>query len=158
MAFLAVYWFKKMKTIFDQTTRAELIRRINLLDDESRAQWGRMNIYQMVKHCRLWEEMILRRKQYKQAFIGRLFGKMALKSVLKDESPLKRNTPTLRELRITENGAVDSEKMKWIALIEEYAHFSNVDFVHPFFGRMTKDQIGYLAYKHTDHHLRQFNS
>ena len=24
--------------------------------------------------------------------------------------------------------------------------------------QMTKEQIGYFAYKHTDHHLRQFNS
>ena len=147
-----------MKTIFDQTTKNELIGRINMLSEESRAQWGRMNIYQMVKHCRLWDEMILGRKSYKQVFIGRLFGKIALKTVLKDESPLRRNTPTLPELRITENGNVSVERAKWIALIEEYSHFSNFDFVHPFFGRMTKDQIGYLVYKHTDHHLRQFNS
>lgn len=152
------FFVLKMKTVFDQATRDQLISRINMLSEVSTAQWGRMNIYQMVKHCRLWEEMILRGKKYKQAFIGRLFGRMALKSVLKDESPLRRNTPTLPELRITGNGAVSCEKSKWIALIGEYAHFSNTDFVHPFFGRMTKEQIGYLAYKHTDHHLRQFNS
>jgi len=29
--------------------------------------------------------------------------------------------------------------------------------MHPFFGKMTKEQVGYLAYKHTDHHLWQFN-
>jgi hypothetical protein len=147
-----------MRTIFDQTTRDELISRISMLNEQSTAQWGRMNVYQMVKHCRLWEEMILRGKRYKQVFVGRLFGRMALKTVLKDESPLRRNTPTLPELRIRENGAVSVERAKWIALIEEYGHFSNFDFVHPFFGRMTKEQIGYLAYKHTDHHLRQFNS
>ena len=147
-----------MKTIFDQKTKNELIGRINMLSEESKAQWGRMNVYQMVKHCRLWDEMILGRKKYKQVFIGRLFGKMALKSVLKDESPLRRNTPTIPDLRITENGNVSLERVKWIALIEEYSHFSNFDFVHPFFGRMTKEQIGYMVYKHTDHHLRQFNS
>src|ERR1700761_4903954 len=148
-----------MKTIFDQTTRDELISRINMLNDESKAQWGRMNIYQMVKHCRLWEEMILGSKRYKQAFIGRLFGKMALKGVLKDESPLRRNTPTLPELKIQErNGDLGSEKKKWAVLIGELAHFSNPGFVHTFFGRMTKEQVGYMAYKHMDHHLRQFNS
>ena len=40
-----------MKTIFDQSTRDHLISRINKLSEESTAQWGRMNIYQMVKHC-----------------------------------------------------------------------------------------------------------
>jgi len=95
----------------------------------------------------------------KQAFIGRLFGKMALKSMLKDESPLRRNTPTSPELRVLETeGDVPAEKAKWIALIEANANASNPGFVHPFFGKMTKDEIGYLAYKHIDHHLRQFNS
>ena len=67
---------------------------------------------------------------------------MALKNVLKDEKPLRRNTPTIPELRITGNGDVLSERKKWVSLIEEHAHFSNPDFVHTFFGKMTKEQIG----------------
>lgn len=148
-----------MKTVFDKTTREELINRINTLNENSTPQWGRMSVYQMLKHCTLWEEMISGKKKYKQAFIGRLFGKLILKNVLKDEKPMRRNTPTIPELRIKENnGNVLSEKMRWIALIEEYAHFSNHNFVHPFFGKMTKEQIGYFVYKHIDHHLRQFDS
>jgi len=147
-----------MKTIFDKTTRDALIARINTLTENSTAQWGKMNVYQMLKHCTLWEEWIASNKKHKQQFIGRLFGKMALKNVLKDDAPLRRNTPTLPELRIKDNGDVESEKKKWIALIKQNAHFSNPDFVHSFFGKMTKEQVGQMAYKHTDHHLRQFNS
>ena len=147
-----------MKTIFDKTTRDALIARINTLTENSTAQWGKMNVYQMLKHCTLWEEWIASNKKHKQQFIGRLFGKMALKNVLKDEAPLRRNTPTLPELGIKDNSDVDSEKKKWIALIEQNANFSNPDFVHSFFGKMTKEQVGQMAYKHTDHHLRQFNS
>ena len=90
--------------------------------------------------------------------IGRLFGKMALKSNLKADH-LKKNLPTLPWVKIkdTENGDVPSIRSKWIALIAEYAHFSKEEAVHPFFGKMTKEQIGQFAYKHTDHHLRQFN-
>jgi hypothetical protein len=148
-----------MKTVFDKTTRDELINRINTLNENSIAQWGKMNIYQMLKHCTLWEEWIFSKKHNKQTLIGRIFGKMALKNILKDEKPLRRDTPTIREFRIKENnGDVASEKIKWITLIEDYAHFSKQDFMHPFFGKMTKEQIGYMAYKHSDHHLRQFNS
>ena len=148
-----------MKTIFDKTTRDELINRINTLNENNTAQWGKMTIYQMIKHCALWEEMALSKKKYKRAFIGRLFGKMALKGLIKDDRPLARNAPTIPELKIKEKkGNVASERTKWIALIQEYAHFSNPDFVHPFFGKVTKEQIGYLAYKHADHHLRQFKS
>lgn len=147
-----------MKTIFDKATRDELISRINTINENSTAQWGKMNIYQMLKHCTLWEEMTLGKKRYKRAFVGRLFGKIALKKVLKDDAPLTRNTPTLAELRIKESGDVSAEKAKWVDLIGEYEHFTDPDFVHPFFGKITKEQIGQLAYKHTDHHLRQFNS
>lgn len=146
-----------MKTIFDPAIREELISRINALDENSAALWGKMNVYQMMKHCTLWEEMILENKLYKHAFIGRLFGKMALRSVLKDESPLKRNTPTLNELIITEYGDVSPEKAKWASLLESYKNYSFESFMHPFFGKMTREQVGRLAYKHSDHHLRQFN-
>ena len=147
-----------MKSVFDKSTRDELIYRIGNLNENSRAQWGKMNVYQMVKHCTLWEEMISGKRKYKQVFIGRLFGKIALKSVLKDESPLRRNSPSIPDLIIKENGNVLYETAKWVTLLEENDRFSNHDFVHPFFGKMTKEQIGYMAYKHTDHHLRQFNS
>jgi hypothetical protein len=42
--------------------------------------------------------------------------------------------------------------------MEAYANYSNNNFTHWFFGKMTKDQVEYFVYKHTDHHLRQFNS
>jgi len=135
-----------------------LISRIAMLHENSTAQWGKMNVYQMIKHCTLWEEMASGKKKYKRVFIGRLFGKIALKELLKDENPIRRNMPTLPEFKTGGNGGISPERAKWIALIEEYAHFSNPAFVHPFFGKMTKEQIGHLAYKHSDHHLRQFNS
>jgi hypothetical protein len=146
-----------MKTIFDKSIRDELIHRIHQLDENSKPGWGKMNVYQMLKHNTLWDDMITGKKKYRRAFIGRLFGKMALKGVLKDEKPLRWNTPTVPEFRITGNGEVSSEKAKWITQIEAHAHFSNPDFIHPFFGRMTIEQIGQMAYKHADHHLRQFN-
>ena len=50
-----------MKTIFDKVTRDELIGRISLLNVNSTAQWGKMNIYQMLNHCTLYDEWILGR-------------------------------------------------------------------------------------------------
>jgi len=102
--------------------------------------------------------MYLGKTKYKKAFIGRIFGKIGLKNLLKDEKPLGRNAPTNHLFKIKEiNGDVSSEKKKWISLMEEYAHYSDNEFEHWFFGKMTKEQVGYFVYKHTDHHLRQFN-
>jgi hypothetical protein len=146
-----------MKSTFDKSTRDKLIARVNLLNENSTSQWGKMNVYQMIKHCILWEEMVFGDKIYKRVFIGRIFGKMALQSVLKNENPLNRNSPTIPDFIIKETtGDISKEKIKWIAVLEQYGHFTNENFIHPFFGKMTKEQIGYLAYKHIDHHLTQF--
>jgi len=150
-----------MKTIFDKATRAELIGRINTLDETRTARWGTMNVYQMLRHCTLWEAWIqgTPRRTYKQAFIGRVFGTMALNNMTKDDKPLKKNIPTTKEFKIREtNGDVAAERRRWVALVEAYEHYSNPDFIHDFFGRMTREQVGQLAYKHTDHHLRQFGA
>jgi hypothetical protein len=147
-----------MKSIFDKTTRDELVARINKLDNNSQAEWGKMDVGQMIKHCRLWEEMISGELKCKRSLPGRLVGQMVLKGFLKDDRPLGRNTPTAPELRVEEiNGDIAAEKAKWIDMIEKNADFSNPNFLHPFFGKMTKEQIGQLDYKHIDHHLRQFN-
>ncbi len=154
-----IFKTKNLKTVFDKTTRDELITRINTINDTSIAQWGKMNVYQMLKHCTIWEEWVAGEAKYKRVWLGRVFGKMVLRKVLKDEKPFGKNSPTLPVLTIKEtNGDISAEKTKWITLIEGYEHFSNTNFVHSFFGKMTKEQIGFLAYKHTDHHLRQFNS
>lgn len=150
-----------MKTIFDKATREELIGRINSLNESNTAKWGKMNVYQMIKHCSLFDEWILGKNQpvYKQAFIGRVFGKIALKGLLKDEAPMKRNMITIAGFKIKETaGDIENQKDKWRALIHAYEHFSNPGFVHTFFGKMTNEEIGLLVYKHTDHHLRQFTA
>jgi len=59
-----------MKTVFDKATRDELTGRINTLNENSTAQWGGMNIYQMLKHCTLAEEMYLGKKLYKRVFLA----------------------------------------------------------------------------------------
>jgi hypothetical protein len=145
-----------MKTIFDKSTREELTARINMLTESSRAGWGKMDVYQMLKHCTLWEEMALGKKKFKRVFLGRIFGKLAKKDLMRNV-PMRRNAGTLPELRITGTGDVNLEKKKWIGLIGEYTTFSNPDFIHPFAGKMTADEIGRMSYKHADHHLRQFS-
>ncbi|MEO7120546.1 MAG: DUF1569 domain-containing protein [Ginsengibacter sp.] len=146
-----------MKSIFDKTIRDELIIRINSLNENSKAQWGKMNVAQMMKHCTTWDEMALGKTKYKQSFLGKLFGKMALKDMMKDK-PIKKNLPSVPSFIIKVPVNFAEEKKKWIQLLNEYEHFANDNFIHPFFGTMTKENTGQMVYKHIDHHLKQFNS
>lgn len=148
-----------MKTIFDTTTREEIVARINTLTMENKAEWGKMNVFQMVKHCTQCDEMFQGKIKINRVIAGRIFGKLVLKKVLKDDKHFGKNSPTSSRLIISEkSGDIESEKKEWIDRIAEYSGFSKADFIHPFFGRMTTEQIGYFAYKHADHHLRQFGA
>jgi hypothetical protein len=150
-----------MKSIFDKQVREELIQRIEKLSDSSAASWGKMNVYQMILHCIKTEEMYLRLKSYDRLFIGRIFGQMSLKSLVKDEKQFKQNEPTHPEFKIKDNGYISAITTRWISLIHEFEDKKESDyqdFSHPFFGKMTKTQVGQYNYKHIDHHLRQFNS
>ncbi len=147
-----------MKTIFDSSTRVDLLAGINLLKRKlPEAQWGKMNVYQKMKHCTKWDDMTLGKIRVKKMFLGRIFGRIALKNVLKNEVPLGKNSPSASELIIKEkDGDFALQKAEWIKRIGEYEYFDNRNFIHPFFGAMTKEQVGQFVYKHHDHHLRQF--
>lgn len=99
-----------MQSIFDEAIRTELIERINKVDETCTAKWGKMEVSQMLRHCVQWEEMILGKRIYKQSFLGKLFGKMALTGMIKDDSPVKQNMPTVPEFKVMEKCDVASEK------------------------------------------------
>jgi hypothetical protein len=149
-----------MKTIFDPAIRDELTTRVKALDENNKALWGKMNVFQMTRHCSIWNEWVLGKNEIssEQGFLGKLFGQMALRSNTKDDKPLGKNTPTGKAFTVKKKeGDLNAEKKILINLIADFEHFSDDQFMHDFFGKMSREQIGILAYKHSDHHLRQFN-
>lgn len=149
-----------MKTVFEKLTRDELIRRIDSLNENNKALWGKMNVYQMTKHCNIWNQWVLgidNNIPYKQNLLGKLIGKMVLKSNTKNDKSLGKNAPAGSDFIVREkSGDLEKQKKRLIELTEQYGSYNNLDFIHGFFGKMTKEQIGVFAYKHYDHHLRQF--
>jgi len=109
------------------------VDRINGLNEQSRPQWGKMTVYQMIMHCAKWEDMLLGKTLYKQSFLGRIIGKFALKDMLKDE-PVKPNLPTVPSFKMTDNGDVETAKKQWLDLLAEHTGREPAGFVHPFFG------------------------
>src|ERR1700709_2184039 len=110
-----------MKSVFDTSTRNELIERIRALNADSKAQWGKMNVLQMVKHGVLCEQLYLGKIKVKRAFLGRIFGKIGLKNLLKENKPFQKNAPTAPAFVVTDTGGdLETEKGKWISLMHEY--------------------------------------
>lgn len=148
-----------MKSVHESETRNELISRIGSLNVGNKARWGKMNVFQMTRHCTLCEDMMLGKTKIRRVFIGKLIGGLILKKILKDEKPFGKNSPTSPLLKTTkETGDLEQQKNEWINRLEQYASHTDAGLVHPFFGPMTKEQIGLFVYKHADHHLRQFGA
>ena len=147
-----------MKSIFDNNIREEIVNRINSLSDKSKAQWGKMTVAQMVKHCSKCEEYYYGNIKVKRSLLGRIVGKRAIASILKDETTgINKNAPTRPQFKVTEPVLdLAAEKENWKQLITRYGTFPEDNFTHWFFGKMTKKQLGEFIYKHSDHHLRQF--
>lgn len=150
-----------MKTVFDPQCRNELVARIALLNPSHQPLWGKMNLYQMLKHNTYWNLWMLGQGhfKYRQEFLGKVFGKIALRRMVKNSKPLDKNVPTSPQFKVQAiEGNLEAEKKQWVRLIHAYEHYNNPDFVHDFFGKMHLEDIGILVYKHSDHHLRQFQA
>jgi hypothetical protein len=151
-----------VKTILDGTTRNELIGRIQSLRKDSPRQWGKMNVYQMTTHCVVWNRWVLgvdNEIPYRQTFLGRLIGKFVLGNNTKNDKPLSKGVPAGSDFIVKRHsGNLEGQKAALVELIERYENYYNPAFIHDFFGEMTTEEIGVFAYKHMDHHLRQFEA
>ena len=147
-----------MQSLFDTNTYTEVIDRINTLSPASTAQWGKMNVAQMLAHCKAAFRVPLSEKKLPRMFVGRIIGPL-IKSKLYNESPWKQNLPTAPEFIIKDERNFDKEKRELLDLLYKF-HAAGPDgigqFPHPFFGTFTKEQWGMSMYKHLDHHLKQF--
>jgi len=146
-----------MKSILDPIIRAELIKRVNALTPQHQALWGKMNVNQMMQHCILCEDMVSGKVKVKRVFIGKIIGKMMLKKAIGNDKPFGKNAPSSPLVLSKAEGAdIEHDRREWTSRIAGYEHYNEPVFVHPFFGSMNKEQLGLFAYKHNDHHLRQF--
>lgn len=148
-----------MKSIFNNEAKAELLNRLENLDDESSANWGKMNVNQMLVHCQKPIELALGESEVeKPNFLMGMLMKLVAPSLYNDK-PWKEGLPTAKEFIIKDSAGFDTVKQKLKSKIEQMSasknHFEPKK-KHPYFGTFTADQWGKSAYKHLDHHFRQF--
>lgn len=148
-----------MKSMFEQTVSEEIISRLQKLTSSSRARWGKMNVSQMLAHCQVPIKVYFDDVKMKRGLIGILFGGLAKKKLF-SEKPWKQGLPTSPEFVVRDERNFEEEKTKLLHLIRQFRPENKKmrSSVHPFFGKMSADEWGILAYKHLDHHLTQFGA
>jgi Protein of unknown function (DUF1569) len=148
-----------MKNLFEGASVQEVKDRIANLKQDSVGQWGSMSAAQAMAHCTGGLEMALGDSTPPRVLIGRLIGGIVKPMVLKDEVPMRRNSPTAKSLLIQDARDLAKERERLTAIIDRFAAGGPAvctPHSHPFFGKLTPQEWAILMYKHLDHHLRQF--
>lgn len=148
-----------MKNLYDPARVDEVKARIAKLHANAERQWGTMTPSKAIAHCANALEMATGDMRPPRAFVGRIFGGIIKPMALGNDAPIKRNSPTARELVIDDERDLGVERARLVGLIDQFVAAGPsrcTTHPHPFFGKMTPEQWAILMYKHLDHHLRQF--
>ena len=150
-----------MKNLYEPAAAAEVKARLQTLRPDARRQWGRMTAAQAVAHCVIGLEQAVGEARPPQMFLGRIIGRIVKPLALRDDAPMRRNSPTVPGMVIVDDRDLDAERQRLATLIDRFVAAGPVGCTthpHSFFGRLTPQEWATLMYKHLDHHLRQFGA
>ena len=143
------------KTLSDAAARQVLLDRLERLSPESVRLWGTMTAHEMLAHLADW--MLMAKGELKTAPIKRVLRYPPLKQLAIYWLPFPRGVATAPELKGRKPLAWSVERA---AVREHVQSFENLDLEawpeHPVFGKMSAKAWCVFAYRHMDHHLRQF--
>ena len=91
--------------------------------------------------------------------LGRIIGRIVKPMALGNDEPMRRNSPTAKDLVVKDERNLGTERERLCGLIDRFAAAGPdgcTKHPHSFFGRLTPEEWATLMYKHLDHHLRQF--
>jgi hypothetical protein len=148
-----------MKTIRDEKCRVELLDRLNKLTPESKAAWGRMSVEQMLSHLVQSGELPFTASV---PDVSNWFSRTVMKPLVLHVLPIPKEVKTSPEIDQQQNGrkplGFETDKELLVEAVNRLGTLAEDHdcLCHPFFGKMSTKEWCLMAYKHTDHHLRQF--
>jgi Protein of unknown function (DUF1569) len=148
-----------MKNLFETGRAEEVKERMAQLRPDSERVWGKMNAAQALAHCSAAVEWAVGDRIPPRMFLGRIMGRIVKPMVLGNDEPMRRNSPTAKDLVVQDKRDLGTERERLRGLIDRFAAAGPkgcTTHPHSFFGRLTPEEWATLMYKHLDHHLRQF--
>lgn len=150
-----------MKNILNSNIRNSIIERIENLNENDKALWGKMSSGDFLCHISDSFRMAMEKKEVK--FLGNPISTSLVKMLVLNGLPLmKEKIETSPELKPRVGGTpatnFKNDKEILLELINGFEKNYPADhkIVHPFFGKMNRTQWGKLMFIHTNYHLKQF--
>jgi hypothetical protein len=150
-----------MKNLFEPAAVAKVRARVQSLRPDSERAWGRMDVAQALAQCSMGMEQALGDQRPARMPIGWVLGWLIKRLALGDDKPMRRNSPTVPGMVLTDERDLEVERQRLIGTIDRFAAAGPAGCTthpHAFFGRLTPEEWAVLMYKHLDHHLRQFGA
>lgn len=150
-----------MKNALNTIDRNELVERINSIEGNEKALWGKMNVSEMI--CHSSDQIRLATGEIQSVFQGNLFSSSILKILVLAGIPTpKGKVDTFSQLKQGEGGSppkdFDTDKKTFINLLETFQNSfePGQKVIHPAFSHLTLTQWGRLIFLHVNYHLSQF--
>jgi hypothetical protein len=149
-----------MASLNDPHCQRAVLARLADLRPDTPAHWGRMNAHQMVCHLADAFRFALGERPSREELRFPIPAPVARLVALYTPFPWPKGAPTLPEFDQEQGGtppdqfAADLEELE--SLISRFVAAESGWPRHPIFGFMSRGQWGRWAFRHTDHHLRQF--
>jgi hypothetical protein len=147
-----------MSTLADPNTQSSCCERIARIDPLAAPKWGRMTAHQMI--CHLNDSFrVATGEKYASPATNVLQRTVVKWIALRTPMKWPQGVPTRPELEPGLGGTPpadwESDRAKLYVLIAAFR--DRTEFAaHPMFGRLSQPDWMVWAYRHLDHHLRQF--
>lgn len=145
--------------VYDKRDVEKITSRISKLTNETSANWGKMNVSQMLSHCNVTYEMAFEDIHSQPNAFVKLIMKMFIKPGVVNEKPYKKNSQTAPQFIIKEQKDFAVEKKRLLDYIEKTQSLGPQYFEGKesnSFGNLSSKEWNNMFYKHLDHHLNQF--
>lgn len=145
--------------LFDAAEVEKTIQRINKLSPQTKGQWGKMQVDQMLAHVNVAYDYTFTDKYPKPGAFARFMIKLFAKAQVVGPKPYPKNGRTAPDFIIEDRRNFEQEKSTLISYLERVQelgknHFENKE-SHSF-GKLSSTEWNTMFSKHLDHHLRQF--
>lgn len=144
-----------MATMWDDAARRGILDRIDRVTGNEPPRWGKMSADRMLWH--IAEAMKLATGELTCVPKKIPIRYFPLKQLAIYVLPFAKGLPTAPELVAKGDVPPETSKRELHRLLDQFAALRDKTLPdHPAFGRMSKKAWGVLAWRHLDHHLRQF--
>ncbi|MEQ1855378.1 MAG: DUF1569 domain-containing protein [Longimicrobiales bacterium] len=133
--------------------------RLRALTPQSRAQWGKMDVAQMLAHLNVAYEMLYEDKHPRPNVLVRTLLRLFLKNKVVGPAPYPQSSPTAPQFKIVDGRDFSAERERLVTYMQRMYDEGRVRFEgreSASFGPLTSGEWNVMFAKHLDHHLSQF--